>query len=149
MTIRLAHAGELEEISALCLRSKGHWGYDAAFLEACREELTLTAADLEASDIGVIDGPEGIAAMAQVSVGEFAALEKLYVDSRAMGLGHGRRLVAWALARAQAAGAGEMVIEADPNAVAFYERMGARLAGSVPSGSIPGRRLPRLTLPLV
>jgi hypothetical protein len=39
-------------------------------------------------------------------------------------------------------------IEADPDAVRFYQRMGARLAGSAASGSIPGRTLPRLILDL-
>jgi hypothetical protein len=41
-----------------------------------------------------------------------------------------------------------MVIEADPGAAAFYERMGARHAGLAPSQSIAGRLLPRLLVEL-
>jgi hypothetical protein len=41
-----------------------------------------------------------------------------------------------------------MTIDADPGAVPFYERMGAVPAGLVPSGSIPGRFLPRLVVAL-
>ena len=41
MEIRPASAGEAAALSALALRSKAHWGYDAAFLDACRAELTL------------------------------------------------------------------------------------------------------------
>ena len=33
---------EAAALSGLALRSKGYWGYDAAFLDACRAELTLT-----------------------------------------------------------------------------------------------------------
>ncbi|MCC0041531.1 MAG: hypothetical protein H6880_05120 [Rhodobiaceae bacterium] len=32
----------------------------------------------------------------------------------------------------------------DPFAVAFYEAMGMRITGESPSGSIPGRMLPRM-----
>ena len=46
--IRRARGREAAALSALAMRSKAHWGYDAAFMAACRAELTLT--------------PEGIAA---------------------------------------------------------------------------------------
>ena len=35
-----------------------------------------------------------------------------------------------------------MAILADPNAVPFYERMGARFVSHAPSDAIPGRTLP-------
>ena len=41
MIVRPAVPAEAGEISAMALRSKGHWGYDAAFLEACRADLTI------------------------------------------------------------------------------------------------------------
>jgi hypothetical protein len=41
-------------------------------------------------------------------------------------------------------GADRMVIEADPDAAPFYRRIGAKDCGLVPSGSIPGRMLPKL-----
>jgi hypothetical protein len=37
--IRPAQADEVEALTALALRSKAHWGYDDAFMEACRAEL--------------------------------------------------------------------------------------------------------------
>ena len=40
--IRSARPEEAETLSALALRSKAYWGYPADFMEACREELTLT-----------------------------------------------------------------------------------------------------------
>jgi hypothetical protein len=41
-----------------------------------------------------------------------------------------------------------MVIESDPGAAPFYERMGARYAGFAPSQSFPERVLPRMLLEL-
>ncbi len=39
--IRRALPGEAAYLSALALRSKALWGYDAAFMEACRGPLTV------------------------------------------------------------------------------------------------------------
>lgn len=43
VSIRRARVDEAALLSDLALRSKAHWGYDVAFLEACRPLLTLTA----------------------------------------------------------------------------------------------------------
>ncbi|MEM8726472.1 MAG: hypothetical protein AAGE86_13220, partial [Pseudomonadota bacterium] len=44
---------ELANASSLCLRSKAHWGYDAGFIDACREELSLKPTDLQNSKVMV------------------------------------------------------------------------------------------------
>ena len=54
----------------------------------------------------------------------------------------------WAIGIAENAGAECMVIEADPGAAGFYRRLGAVDDGVAASGSIPGRFIPRLRLPL-
>ena len=41
-----------------------------------------------------------------------------------------------------------MTILADPNAAAFYQRMGARFLQDAPSDAIPGRTLPLYELDL-
>ena len=46
----------------------------------------------------------------------------------------------------RAAGGTALTIAADPNAVGFYQRAGAREVGEVPSDSIAGRVLPLLVL---
>jgi len=149
VTLRSARPGERTQLSALCLRSKAHWGYDAAFLEACRAELTLSAADLRAAGLAVAERAGAFAGVVQVSSeGAEADLLKLFVDPPAMGAGVGRALFDWAVEAAREAGAARLLIEADPDAAPFYERIGARRIGDAPSGSIPGRRLPLLAFAL-
>jgi GNAT superfamily N-acetyltransferase len=72
-------------------------------------------------------------------------IEHLWVAPEEMGRGIGRRLLEDAVRYAARIGAAELRIVSDPNAVGFYRRAGARLAGAVDSVP-PGRRLPVLTL---
>ncbi|MCT7374334.1 GNAT family N-acetyltransferase [Chelativorans salis] len=133
-------------MTSLCLRAKAVHGYDEAFIEACRNELTVdpTSSGLVVAEDGAI--PVGLAEV--VIAGERAELEKLFVEPECHGRGLGRRLFEWAKAEAKSHGACEIVIDSDPGAAAFYERMGAAVMGQSPSGSIAGRLLPRLRLPL-
>jgi GNAT superfamily N-acetyltransferase len=147
--LRPAHESDLAALSDLCFRSKAVWGYDAAFMEACRAELTLTPRDLEESSIQVVESRGRIVGVVQVAVtGAASSLEKLFVAPDALRLGAGRLLFAWAVEAARKRGARSLTIESDPGATDFYRRMGARDAGLVPSGSIPGRWLPRLEFDL-
>lgn len=147
MPITLSHpsATDLSALSALCLRSKAYWGYDAVFMAACHDELTLTESDLETSVLTAAYRDSTLAGVAQVKPERSGAeIWKLFVDPPHMGTGVGRALFDWCVAEARKLDAAELRIEADPEAVPFYQRMGAKVAGSAPSGSIPGRRLPLL-----
>ncbi|MFQ6549608.1 GNAT family N-acetyltransferase [Aestuariibius sp. 2305UL40-4] len=147
LTLRAARPSDLAALTDLCLRSKAHWGYDDAFMTACRDELTVTEADLPG--ITLLENGASPIAMVQLTLdGDTADLARLYVAPEAMGQGAGRRLLDHAITQARRSGAHTLTIEADPNAAPFYERLGARQTGEVPSGSIPGRKLPRLELPL-
>jgi len=145
-------APKLEEAAALtdlCLRSKAVWGYDHAFINACRIELTLTPEMLSSSCAQVAERSGFIIGFAQiVSTGEVADLTKLFVEPTDLRSGVGSTLFQWAISAAREAGARTMTIEADPCAAAFYRRMGATEVGRVASGSIAGRFLPMLSLNL-
>lgn len=149
LKLRPPREDELAALSALCLRSKAVWGYDAAFMAACVAELTLTPADLRDTPMRVAEDDDGIAGVVQISVdGTEAELEKLFVDPARLRTGAGRVLFDWAAKTARGLGAERLIIDADPDAAPFYRRMGARDVGTAPSGSIPGRVLPRLALDL-
>lgn len=130
-------------LSALCLRAKAVHGYDAAFLEACRAELTVDpSAPGLAAAVAEIDGRR--AGFVEIAVrGPEAEIEKLFVDPAFQGRGVGTALFAFARRQAMRRGAERLRADADPGAAGFYERQGAVPAGASPSGSIPGRVLPR------
>lgn len=149
LTLRPPQRSDLAPASRLCLRSKAWWGYDDAFHALCETELTLTDDDLANDKMIIAEDDRGMAGMAQVSRDETGCyLEKLFVDTDRIGQGVGRILYDWAIKAARDLRASELIVEADPDAVPFYERMGCIRAGEVKSGSIPGRTLPRLIHPL-
>lgn len=149
ITLRGPQIAELAVLSGLCLRSKAHWGYDAQFMAACVEELTLTPDELSTTDVAVAETEGQVIGLVQIAVEDAVAdLLKLFVDPTHMGKGAGRILMEWAIVTARAKGARDMTIEADPDAAPFYRAMGAVLVGSAPSESIPGRHLPLLRLAL-
>ena len=138
---------DLPDLNAMILRSKAVWGYDEAFMAACEEELRLTPAHLAAGQIECALDRDTITGVVQLSEVDGALhLEKLFISPDYQGQGIGRSLMGWAVSRARLSGCQTIHIDSDPGAVPFYERMGARRAGEVPSGSVPGRMLPRLEL---
>lgn len=143
-TLRLAQAGEAANLTALCVRSKAHWGYDAEFMRLSTEALTVAEADIVAGRVLVaFDAANRTIGLVRVEPeGETAELGLMFVDPPAIGCGAGRMLFAAAARLARRLGAQRMTILADPNAAPFYERMGARFVAHAPSDAIPGRRLP-------
>jgi GNAT superfamily N-acetyltransferase len=147
--LRDARKSELPSLGELCHRSKAVWGYDDAFMTACRTELTLRPDELQSTYLQVAVRNSTVVGLAQVKVTDTDAdLLKLFVEPALLKSGVGRLLFEWATARARGLGAVRMIIEADPGAAPFYERMGARHAGFAPSQSIPGRMLPRMQMEL-
>ena len=144
MEIRPAKPGESQSLTALCVRSKAHWGYDAEFMRMSAATLIVSESDIAADRVLVaVDGGGAIVGVAAVlPEGETSDLDMLFVDPPAIGSGAGRALFDAAAVLARRQGAKRMTILADPNAAAFYERMGARFLRNAPSDAIPGRTLP-------
>ncbi len=142
--IRPARAGEAAGLTALCVRSKAHWGYDAEFMQRSAATLVVRAEDIVAGRVLVAidaaDAPVAVACV--VPEGETADLDLLFVDPPAIGSGAGRTLFAASVELAKFLGARTLTILADPNAALFYERVGALFVRNAPSDAIPGRVLP-------
>ena len=142
--VRPARAGEAASLTALCLRSKAHWGYDAEFMRLSARTLKVHETDIAAGRVLVAadgrDRPLGVACVQ--GDGEVVDLADMFVDPPAIGSGAGRRLFDASVVLARGLGARRMTILADPNAAPFYERMGARFLRNAPSDAIPGRLLP-------
>ena len=146
--VRPARADEAEALTELAMRAKASWGYDAAFMEACRAELTLTAEKMAGWQVWVAVADGQVAGMVSLTLGEVAEVEDFFVEPAFQGRGVGGALMATLLEAARAAGASTLEVDADPNAEAIYTRLGFVTFGRSPSGSIPGRWLPRMRLAL-
>ncbi|KPF60418.1 GNAT family N-acetyltransferase [Rhizobium sp. AAP116] len=146
LKLRAAVLSEANDLTELCLRSKAIWGYDNAFLEACRKELTVTNDTILGSLVQVAEVDGRAVGFAQVSLqdGNSAELEALFVDPDTQRLGVGRALFDWAISTCREHSISTVMIESDPGAASFYRRMGAEDIGQVASGSIPGRMIPKL-----
>lgn len=147
--IRPARADEAAALTALVLRSKAYWGYDEAFLAACRDELRIGAGEVAARRIVVAeDGREVLGVASLEGTAPDGELGLLFVEPHAIGSGVGRALYAHVLAMARESGFTRLTIVADPNAEPFYRAVGARPVGSASSGSPAGRGLPLLEVTL-
>ena len=149
VTIRNAHAGEGVALSALMLRSKAYWGYDDAFLEKCREVLVIPETMIATGDVLVAELEGTIVGVAAVTdEPPEVELDVCFVDPSAIGAGVGRVLVDAAKSLARTTGARTMRVQSDPNAEAFYARLGAVRIGEMPSDIDPNRPLPLLLFDL-
>ena len=149
--IRSAREDEAEALSALCLRSKAHWGYDDEFLRLSSQALTLSPAFIAQGRVLVAEDDTRIVGVASTEPMEAPGtfdLVHLFVEPAAFGRGVGRQLLEAAAEAARREGGLRLSILSDPNAAEFYRRLGARDNGDAPSDAIPGRRLPLLEYPI-
>lgn len=145
MHVRQAEVAEAERLTALCRRSKAHWGYDADFMRRSADALVVKPSAIAQGLVVVADDggcPRGVAAVEPMEEHGAFDLSLLFVDPDAIGHGIGRMLFDAASATARSHGGTRMSILADPFAAPFYEHMGATRVGDAPSDAIPGRFLP-------
>lgn len=145
VTLRRAKPHEAGILSDLALAAKGYWGYDEAFLESCRDELTFSPEELVRRRFVVAELDGLVVGFYSVDgdppVGE---LGNMWIVPGRIGTGLGRVVWQDSMATAAAAGFEHLLIDAEPNAEGFYRKMGAERIGETPSGSVPGRMLPQL-----
>ncbi|WP_160147824.1 GNAT family N-acetyltransferase [Tabrizicola flagellatus] len=145
VSIRSAKVDEASALHDLSIRSKAHWGYDAAFMTLTAPRLVLPEDWLRAERVFVAElsgSLAGVAAILPPDGDGTAELEHLFVDPPAMGRGVGAALLSSCLWLATTEGACKVRALADPQARPFYEGQGFRWVVDAPSDAIPGRMLP-------
>jgi ribosomal protein S18 acetylase RimI-like enzyme len=147
VSIRPAVAAELARLRALAAASKGYWGYEAELVASWAAGLDPFArpgwAVFAAECGGLLSGWMALAAPRDGT----CVLEQLWVDPALIrGSGVGSALYRYACTRALLLGATCLECESDPNAIGFYERMGAKTSGE--RRSEWGRMLPVMRLAL-
>jgi len=127
VVIRGAEPGEGPRLKEIAIASKASWGYDLDKVTRWADQGDFSPARLRELVVFVAEG-EGRAVgwCSLIPRGETSWLEDLWVDPGWIGKGVGRLLFRHAAAHAQGLGAESLEWEAEPNAIGFYERMGAR-----------------------
>jgi GNAT superfamily N-acetyltransferase len=131
MQIVRAKPEDAETLTQIAHAAKRHWNYPERWIEAWRGILTMRA-EFIAANVAYCamedDNVVGFYVLTTESDG--IHLDHLWMIPAAMRRGIGRALFEHAVNQARAAGFDLIKIEADPNAEAFYKRMGARRVGT-------------------
>lgn len=148
--IRLARPTEGEILSTLALRSKAYWGYNAAFMAACVDELTISAEQIQQNQTYVLEKRGRILGFYMLASpnNKEIELEYLFVEPDVIGQGYGSQLMCHAKAKALELGYQAILIQGDPNAAAFYQAMGGKKISHRQSDSIGDRTLPLFKIDL-
>lgn len=136
--IRPATAADAPPLTALARRAKASWGYPAAWLEQWLVELTIAPEYIAAHRVFVAAwGDTLVGCCALEDHSDHWMLEHVWIEPASQGRGIGRSLVEYALAVVSAVRPGAVRLAADPFALPFYYRLGARVVGERPA-PMPG-----------
>ena len=128
--IRRVDPNEANALTQIALSAKRHWGYPERWMEIWTPQLTFTSAYFEEHEGWVaVDNDNPIAFYTLDDQDGIAWIENLWVTPESIGKGVGKELFIHALNLARQRGHKSLQLEADPNALGFYERMGMRVIG--------------------
>ncbi len=141
LNIARACAQDSTLLREICIQSKGYWGYPDHLMSQLARSTIITPESI-ARDVVYK------ACLDEFTVGWYrllpqapiAILDDLWVLPEFVGKGIGRALFQHAVIQAQSLGALAIELDADPNALPFYERMGCSVIGQ--SLSEWGRYIP-------
>ena len=144
MIIRRAHLKDAPALTALVLASKQSNGYDDAFMAACADELSVTPQDIADQEIWVAEQTEPMGCVALIREVTIGTISTFFIHPDHKRKGIGRALWQKVEEIAKAERLTLLKLDADPEAVPFYEALGFTTVSEAPSGSIPGRMLPHM-----
>lgn len=145
--IRNAQENEAKLLTDLTFRSKASWGYNEAFMESCKEGLTIHPSDItdQLNVIRVIENKdiEGFYFL-RIKESSLAKLRFFFIDPPYQRKGLGAILFDDVVSVAKEWGIHSFIIESDPHAEVFYKKCGATTVGSVSPDSLERHVLPIL-----
>jgi N-acetylglutamate synthase-like GNAT family acetyltransferase len=148
MRIREAQPADAEQLTQIAQDAKRYWGYPEHWLEHWRDDLTITPDFVIQNEVYVAEEQgELLGFYGLVSKEGTAELDHLWVSPTYIGRGVGKELFLHAMQIASTRNFTNVHIVADPNAEAFYQKMGAsRVGESVSEIDGKPRVLPRLEI---
>lgn len=130
LTLRPARIRDIQRLTEIAHAAKRHWGYPEKWIVAWKEDLTVTPVTLAGHRVTVACRGGEICGFSALEITPpDIGLEHMWVHPEAMGAGVGRKLFENACLEAQNEGGKRLIIFSDPNAVGFYEAVGAKKTG--------------------
>jgi len=130
ITIRLARPEEADILSRIAVAAKRYWNYPEHWLKLWMPQLTISPEEVAANESWAAEMDSTVIAFYTLQQRDGVAwLENIFVLPKFIGQGVGKHLFKHALAQARKLGHKIMRLEAEPNAVGFYEKMGMRKIG--------------------
>lgn len=126
--IRRANPDDAAALTALMHASAAYSGHYASILDG----YALTPDQVARDEIFLVESDAGIAGLFSLTLGGEPELDLMFVADGAQGSGLGALLFDHMKAVARRMGVGTVRIVSHPPALGFYERMGAKRAGTLP-----------------
>ena len=128
--IRQVKSADADRLTQSALSAKRHWDYPERWMESWTPQLTFTPEYFEENESWVaVEGEKPIAFYTLEDKNGIAWLENLWVLPEYIGKGIGKDLFFHAVTLARGRGYKILQLEADPNAMGFYEKMGMKKIG--------------------
>jgi ribosomal protein S18 acetylase RimI-like enzyme len=130
LQIRRALPEEADFLSQIAFTAKAHWGYPERWLEIWKPQLTFSPEYFKQNESWVAEQNDlPIAFYTLQEKDRNAWIENLFVSPEFIGKGVGKTLFLHAVRLSGQRGYQILQLEADPNAVGFYEKMGMHRIG--------------------
>lgn len=148
MIIKAAIADHLI-LSKITKASKAYWGYSQEQMEIWDEELTIKPDYIKENIVfKLMENNEAIGYYSMEKKSEkLIKLENLFILPEFIGQGFGEYLMDHAFLKAKELGYEEMILDSDPNASIFYEKLGFEIMDKKET-SIKDRYLPVMKISL-
>lgn len=143
LRLRLARLSDAPDLTQILHRAKASWGYPAAMMDAFRAEQRISPATITSQHMIVAERNGRIAAFAGGEVREdHLYLGFLFVAPEHQREGIGRLLMSAMEDFSRDREIYRILLESDPHAVPFYQRLGYVVLSERPSTMTPERPIP-------
>lgn len=142
-TLIQAKVADCTALTHLTKLSKAHWGYSPEQMAKWETNLTITPAFFAEHHLFKLLIEEEIVAYYAIKKmpDQQLRLECLFVLPAYIGHGFGQQLIQNCMEQAKKQDCTHIILDADPNAVGFYQKYGFKQIDQIPT-AIPNRYLP-------
>ena len=143
MKIEKSIRTDSKKLTELTIRSKSHWDYSMQQIEKWRDDLMVSEDYIIEKEVyKLVDAKDKIIGYySYFKVDEVnIKLDNLFVEPKYIGCGYGKILMNDFIERIRKTRAEKIILDSDPNAEKFYEKIGFKVIGKLET-SIEGRFL--------